>query len=234
MSTNLLIGLFVTLAVAAGGGYLVYTNMQTNAEVVQEIETEDKKLQPATKDALSGTFASLLGLGQNLRCEFSYNDGPNISSGTVFIAENGKRLRGDFSVESSAAGAMEMHMLREEGYNYMWGSSFEQGMKMKVEEGSEGDLFASNDASVAIDENTTYNCVPWNVDAEVLALPSDVEFLDLSLQMDQMMQLQGQGIQMQGQGSVDIEAIKTKQCAACGQITDLSAKTQCLQALQCL
>jgi hypothetical protein len=234
MSTNLLIGLFLALTVAAGGGYVVYSNMQSNAEVAQEIEIEDKKLQPASNDSVSGTFASLLGLGQNLRCGFSYNEGPNVSSGTVFITENGKKLRGDFTIEASAAGSMEMHMLRKDGYNYIWGSSMEQGMKMKVEAGSEGELFVSNDQSVSIDENTTYNCVPWNVDAKVLALPADVEFLDLSLQMDQMMQLQGEGIQLQEQGSVNIEALKTQQCATCAQITDLSAKTQCLQALQCL
>lgn len=225
MNTNVLIGALVVIVVLLiGGGYVAYTTMYNDAPKEQSTPTPQANngLQPS--ESFSGTFATLLGLGQNLRCEFQYNDGTNVSSGTTYIAQGGERIRGDFSIADSATGPMEAHLIRDSGYNYVWGTMIGQGIKMKIAQGDEDELFASDSGNMPVDENTEYTCTPWSVDQSMFTVPSDVEFIDLSVQMERMMQLQE---------SMDTSGLKAQQCAACDQIPDAGAKAQCKAALQC-
>lgn len=112
-------------------------------------------------------------------------------------------------------------MIRDDGYNYVWGSFYEQGVKMKVTPEERKQLFPEDDVSAA-PENTQYNCESWSVDEDKFALPNDVEFVDMQAQMEQSMQ-------MQGGGSGDMKA---QQCAACEQLSG-SQKQQCLQSFSC-
>lgn len=228
MNTNIVIGIVVALVLAGGGGYAVYTSMQNETTTELSAQTQQQQQLVPSSDQIRGTFATLFGLGQDLRCEFSYNDGTTISSGTTYIAKGGERIRGDFMITNKAAGPMEAHLIRDNGYHYMWGTLMGQGIQMKIEEGQEGQLFTDDAGEMPIDENTEYTCMPWAMDQSLFAIPADIEFMDLSTQMDSMLQLQGSF-----EGSVDMSALKAQQCAACAQIPSAEAQAQCTAALQC-
>lgn len=201
------IALVVGAVVVVGGGYFVLNSYGEGGAVAGA--------------ATNGTFASLMANGQNLECTFEHNDGTNVSSGTVYIASGGDQIRGDFTIEQSEAGAQEAHMIRTGGYNYIWGSSLDQGIKTQITAENKNTLF--DDETGAVDENTDFECNAWNVDQGKFSVPSNVTFMDMSAQMGAMMEAQGEAM----------GEMKAAQCAACNQIAEGSARQQCLQALSC-
>ena len=215
---NTIIALAVGAVVIAGGGYYMYTNSGSGTEGPGVEQGE-------VNQAASGTFASLIARGQNLECTFEHNDGTNVSSGTVYLANGAKRIRGDFTIQQSGAGSMEAHMVRDDGYNYIWGSFYPQGMKSKVTAEEEGKLFSTKDGG-SIDEDTTFDCKPWKVDEHMFSRPTNIEFIELNVQMGQM---------DSGKTINDLEAIKKQQCntQVCDQAPEGIPRQQCLQALGC-
>ena len=212
MSTNTIIAVVVGVVVVAGGAYL-YLNPSILGDNQGATVIEGNS-------ALAGsTFAALVQSGQPVTCTFEYNDGAgNVSSGMVYMANGAERIRGDFNIIESAAGAMEAHLVRDGGYNYLWGSSFEQGIKTKVTAENEGKLF--DDKQGAVSEDTEFTCSAWSVDESKFALPSGVEFMDMSAQIEA------------ATGASGDVSVKAQQCAACGNLP-ADAKEQCLAALSC-
>jgi hypothetical protein len=231
MSTNVFIALVVMGMVAVGGGgYLVYSKMQTDdvqkepkSEIAIETKNEVEEKELPTDDMVSGTFASLLGLGQNLICQFTYFDGTSASDGTFYIAQGGERLRGDFT--STIGGQkIDSHLIRNDGFNYTWSSSLNQGAKIKIEPEVKSQITAEKNAQMPIDENTVYNCTPWSVDPTKFVLPSGIEFIDLKAQLD---------ASLNAGGSVNTGDLKAAQCGACRALPDDTAQSRCLAALSC-
>ena len=194
-------------AVVAVGGYFLYASFSAPSEGAPE--------RGAMQDT-SGTFASLMASGRNLECMFEHNDGTNVSSGIVYMTGGAARIRGDFNITQSGAGAMEAHMVRDGGYSYVWGSFYPQGIKTKVTAEGEAKLF---DKDGAVDEDTTFRCKDWRVDSSKFSLPSTVVFADVSAQVEQIDNVMG--------------GMKAQQCAACNQLPAGSGREQCLQALSC-
>lgn len=209
---NILIGL-VAVVVIGGGAYVALQKMGSGEEKASENMALEQSAgeQAATR----GTFAQLMLSGQPLECTFEHDDGTNKSSGTVYMANGGERLRGDFTIEQSGAGPMEAHMVRDGGYNYIWGSFYPQGVKAAVTLENKDKLFEEKDGTSTIDEDTSFECRPWSVNASAFALPSDVEFLDIAAQMETMMKTQGVS------------------CSMCDQAPAGAAREQCLMALGC-
>jgi hypothetical protein len=231
MSTNVFIALIVMgLVTVGGGGYLVYLKMQgsegekeTPREVTTETKTQDTEKELPTDDMVSGTFASLLGLGQNLICQFTYFDGTSASDGTFYIAQGGERLRGDFT--STIGGqTIESHLIRNDGFNYTWSSSLNQGAKIKIEPEVKSQVTAQKNTQMPIDENTVYDCTPWSIDPSKFVLPSGIEFIDLKAQLD---------ASLNAGGSIDTADLKAAQCGACRALPDETAQSRCLAALSC-
>ena len=211
---NSLIALLIGAVVVVGGGYWYIS--QPGDEAMMEGE----HMMAENENALTAsTFAQILARGQAVTCTFEHNDGVNVSSGTVYIADGAERMRGDFVISQSAGGPMEAHLIRDGGYNYLWGSAFPQGIKTEVTAENRNKLFDDENNS-AVDENTEYSCVAWNVDGSKFALPGDVTFTDMSAQM---------GAMQDAQNSMgDMQAM---QCAACDQAG--SGRDQCRMALGC-
>ncbi len=183
-----------------------------------------------SKSTVGQTFAQLMGMGQSQKCSYEYSDGGNVSSGTMYMADGGEHIRGEFTFTQSGAGPMQMYMVRTDGYNNMWSSAMPQGIKTKVTEENRGQLFDNSDANATAINNTEYTCEAWSADAGMFAVPTDVQFMD----MGDMMKMMGNPkigeatIQAEGTATTDIKAM---QCAACDQAGP--AKEQCRQALGC-
>lgn len=214
MSIKVIIGILLAVAAAGVAGYFLFMNGGSAGSLDTEGDTTEE----------SGTFASLMAMGQNLSCTFTYDDGTNVSSGTVYLAAGAERIRGDFNYTDSAAGPMEAHLIRDGGYNYLWGSSLPQGIKTAVTAENSGSLFGDND-NAPIDENTEYQCMPWTVDESKFAAPTDVSFQDMSMFMG-------------GTGTTNVDAGGTgapnMQCVACAKLSDPNAIQECLAQYSCI
>lgn len=218
---NTIVAMVIGVVVVAGGGYLAYTNF-VNPDSGGSAPAEENQMMEA---GTSGTFASLIARGQNLECTFEHNDGTNISSGTVYLANSAKQIRGDFTIQQRGAGPMEAHMIRDGGFNYLWGSLFPQGIKSSVTAEEHGKLFSTKEGG-GIDENTTFSCKPWNVNGSVFSRPGNIEFRELTVPAGQM---------DSGMTIDDLETVKKQQCdtRACDQAPEGIPRQQCLQALGC-
>jgi hypothetical protein len=209
MNTKILIGGAVALVVL-GGAYFLTTR-----------DGADKQEETQVTDNMKGGFAELVRAGGSFECTFEYKDETNESSGKVYMTAGAERLRGDFNITDSQAGAMEMHVIRDGGYNYLWGSTMPQGIKTAVTANEM--LFEEGDNS-PVDENVDYECRRWNVDGSKFSLPAGVEFQDMSA--------------WQGSVGADMNAevgagASANPCQACDMIGDANAKASCKAALGC-
>jgi len=114
--------------------------------------------------------------------------------------------------------ATEGHIIRDGEFNYTWGSFSPQGIKVKVTSENKNSLIDDKSGAL-IDNSVNYKCNDWRVDSSKFELPSGVEFMDISGQMEAMQDAAG--------------GIEESQCSACNQAPDEVSKQQCLQALGC-
>ena len=210
MNTKLLLGLIVGVIVVGSGYYLLTRDSSQSYENVTN-----------NSESASNRFATLVQSGQSYECTFEYNDEENSSSGIVYMTAGAERIRGDFNITQSAAGPMEVHMIRDGGYNYLWGSAMPGGIKTAVS--NEEMLFEGEEGS-PVDENTDYECRPWNVDQSKFVLPNNVEFQDMTAFQTNA------GASMGAQGMSGASADK---CQACEMIADESMAASCKAALSC-
>lgn len=205
MNIKLLAGIVGGLLVLGGAYYFLSGN------------NESAENAPQKEESIKSRFASLVQSGQSYECTFKYNDGENVSSGTVYMAGGAERLRGDFSVTDNAAGAMEVHMIRDGGYNYLWGSTMPQGIKMAV---TNDEMLFEGETNSPVNEDVDYECRAWNVDNDKFELPSGIEFQDMT------------AFQANMEASVGADAA-ANQCQACDMIGDANAKASCKAAMGC-
>ena len=206
MNAKVLAGIVAGVVVLGGAYFFLSGGNEASVTVSSDSE-----------ESVKNRFAALVQSGQSYQCTFEYNDGENVSSGTVYMAGGAERLRGDFNVTDSAAGAMEVHMVRDGGYNYLWGSTMPQGIKMAVT--NEETLF-EGETNSPVNEDVDYECRPWNVDNDKFELPSDIEFQDMTAFQANMEASMGGGA-------------NANQCQACDMIGDANAKASCKAAMGC-
>ena len=212
----------VMVAVLGVGAAVYFTqqgveNGESGSSAVVEIENGERDAAPAASN-FTGTVTDLLKRGENLTCTFTRTDDTgNAIGGTVYVAGQGQRMRGDFVLAQADGTNMNGHIVRDGVTNYFWSDQLAQGTKMTIEE----DIVASpveNSKQAMLDESVDYDCRPWAVDASLFTLPVDKDFIDISQQVQQL--------------NTSNQDVKQAQCAACDQLQG-AAKNQCLQALGC-
>lgn len=179
MSTNTVIGIIVALVVLLGGGYLFYS--YSGMSMPEDSATETTSESAAMEDSMMSegeTFASVLAAGTNVQCAFTnkFNDTQS-TSGHAYIAAGGEMVRADLKAPEDEG--EESHMLRKDGFTYLWGSMAPQGIKFPITEEDKGN-FASQPGTSAPD-TARFTCTPWIVDETIFELPEDVEFMELTL-----------------------------------------------------
>lgn len=209
MNTKFILGIVGGVVVVATGAYLLLNN---GSEEMKSSSQESVALNNAK-------FADLISSGQSLECTFSHDDGENVSSGVVYLAADGDRIRGDINIEKSAAGAMEVYIIRDAGYHYVWGSSLPKGIKVVAPEPEE--FFSTGGESPINEEDTEFECKDWNVEESRFTPPEDVDFQDFDSSMNV-----GASMELGAEGSID-------SCAVCDMVTDTGAAAECKKAFQC-
>lgn len=177
-------------------------------------------------ESFLGTVEDLLSSGRTLTCTFSSEDEAGETSGTVYVA--GERVRGTFEVATNTGEAFTSEMIRDGDYAYIWSSEQTQGTKMKLEE-YEGDAMEadvdtpSSDQPFDFDnEAVDYQCRPWVANNSMFTPPSDIEFVDLSMQMQEL-----QDSVMESMQELGLD------CSQCDAVPAGAGRDQCLQALGC-
>lgn len=228
MNTKIVIGAVVGIVLLVAGNWF-YVSQEAYVGGAQNGSDSNELV-------VGKTFAQLLGMGQSLKCTYEYDDGGNVSSGTMYIAEGGERIRAEFNFTLSGAGPMQMFMVRSTdidgtAHNFIWGSSMPQGIMTVVTEENRAQLFDNTDANTTAINNTLYKCEKWDVDESKFDLPTNMSFFDPDYLKENMIGAPKIGeatVQAEGTGTADIKAM---QCAACDQAGP--AKEQCRQALGC-
>lgn len=179
--------------------------------------SEEDAMMENGGDEFTGTIGDLMKNGKDVTCTFSRNDAAGDMNGTVYIARDG-RMRGTFSMTNQQFGSIDMEVIRDGAYGYTWGfPSATQGTKVKLDEN--GKPIKDSNKESDIDDAMEYRCAKWKVDEAMLRVPNDVQFQDLSAQMEQINNA------MQG--------VKDAKCGACDNVPEGAGRTQCRAAMGC-
>lgn len=200
MNLQYIVVLCVVVLLGVGGWFLLQTNEEAPAEnsiTTDEENTNTKEQESVPKennDSLSGagSFASLMGLGRNLTCDFTdvSEETNGAVAGTVYIA--GEKLRGDFEMEQAGV-VYESHMIHDDSTIYTWTESDQGMVAMKFSKPEDETTIGSDSSesageSFSMDESVDYDCRPWSVDQSVFVPPSNIEFTDFDVFMQNAMQ----------------------------------------------
>lgn len=176
---------------------------------------------------MSASFAQLMAMGQDYSCTFETTDDAGLkTNGTVYVADQGRKMNGDFSMMNTDGTQTQTNMISDGEYTYVWSSAQTQGFKMKVD--PEDDTFfptdedANEQVGFDADQQADFNCQPWRPDNSKFVPPSNIEFVDFSAQMEVM---QEQTEMMQQDDGAN--------CAICDQVPAGESRTQCLASLGC-
>lgn len=200
-------------------------------------KTGDSILKYSSKtgdvETISTSFKELLTQGKDYTCTFATADEDGASTnGIVYVAQEGERLNGEFVMTQADESQMTANVIRDGEYSYFWSSEQEKGIKTKITE-NDNDLFASNDensdeeAPFDPDQDVEFECKTWSPDQAMFVPPSNVEFVDFSMQMEQMESM------MENSNSNSMMMDDGDKCSVCDQVPAGAQKDQCLQALGC-
>jgi len=208
MGKGIIITIAALVVVAGGAAFYVYNRSSNTPGAASDtvMMNDSDSVQPKS-------LRDFFGLTVNQTCTF--NDPESKSNGTVYVA-NG-RMRGDFTVVTEEV-EMSSHMITDSEDVYLWFDNTEEGYKMKISDQEEYSATDEDSKSVDLDKKVDYKCSNWIVNDSVFQLPAGKNFTDLSAMMEETKTM------MEDEGE--------SQCDACNSLPD-SAKTQCLQALNC-
>ena len=196
-------------------------NVEANQE--EEItfdESNNTTIDQTQDEIFEGKVMDLLKRGGSLACQISSDDNGNVTDGTMYISDG--NLRGDFSFTQADGVSYEGSMINDGEFSYVWGDNLPFGedgpsgvkTKVSVQDQASGEKNDDDNQIIDMDDSFTFNCQPWSVDNSKFTPPSDVEFVDLS---------------------ADIQNLIDTTQDLCGQCEAVPAegRAACLQALGC-
>lgn len=156
-----------TLILSACGKEKINEGMDINEENNQTEISEKKSLK------------ELLGLGISQKCTFEISDEAQTTKGELLIDGNKFKQSMEMMTEE---GLMKVNTISDGEYFYSWNEGIEgSGTKMKIEkenEVSEEDV--QEQENINWEEKFDYKCSPVVLSEADFALPTDIEFVDLS------------------------------------------------------
>ncbi|MBX4188354.1 MAG: FecR family protein [Candidatus Doudnabacteria bacterium] len=122
-----------------------------------------------------GSLRDIMAAGSDVTCSYTVNEGGAVSTGTFYIS--GTNFRGDFSIQSGAAGTVDSHMIRNGNDTYTWSGN--QGAKITVDQSTQNNTAPLPDQGFDFNQQYNYNCSPWRKDASKFSVPAGVNFIDV-------------------------------------------------------
>src|SRR3989344_390210 len=179
----------------------------------QKTEEQSTTTQESGEESFTGSILSLLGTGRNTECSFSRSDENGTTNGHVYLS--GDKMYGEF-MTSADGQDFDAYVINDGEYSYTWSSASEQGTKLKISDVEATESAEDrNEASQTLEEDVDLKCKGWSVDNSKFVPPADVEFVDLTSQLEQTQQ--------------NIPQLENRE-AICDPLTG-DAKQQCLDSL---
>jgi len=213
------IAVIIVVLLAAGGMFFLKSSKAPVA-TTQTANTQTAKPQQTT-NSLRGTIAGLLSGGKTVTCQITYPN--NKGTGTVYVSD--KKFAGDFTMKGTDGKVTNGHVVSDGTYMYMWSSGLSMGIKMSLVAARSAANNTQANQSININQDVDMQCGPWMTDTSKFAVPTDINFRDMS-QLFQQAQPQTTGTVVPPTGA------GTGGTSPCDQITNATAKAACEKALQ--
>ncbi|MDQ3075947.1 MAG: hypothetical protein M3Q34_02370 [bacterium] len=179
MSKTKIILTFVLIVIALGGYGLIFqkSKLENTAPMVSNEFESETKVQPTGKKMAFSEFIKQDKGAYKCEVKQAFSDMEN--SGTIYM--NNGMMRGEFSTIAEGQ-PMDSSFIMKDGYAYNWSSTLpSMGVKVKV-------LTSADDNGREAKETYTwnaeqigeYNCEEWKVDESKFALPTRINFTELS------------------------------------------------------
>lgn len=207
MELQRIVVLCIIVAVLGGGvWYVTGRDSGVESDEMTSVETEQMDdVEMMDEEDLSGfgSFASLLGLGRDISCEYSYTDDDgNAGSGEGYFS--GNLMRVDSVLTDTDGTVYTSHMINDGTTMYTWTETTDGTFAVMMpaaefEEDPSDYMYESETETtgeVSVEQEVEYDCEGWSVDASVFVPPSDVEFTDMAAMMESMMQGLPEGFEM--------------------------------------
>jgi len=171
-----------TLLLSACGKEKVNEGMDVNKEANQTEVNEKKSLK------------ELLGLGTAQKCTYEINQDGQVTKGEILI--KGEKFRQNTEITSNE-GMMKVYSISDGQYFYSWNDAIKgSGSKMKIEAvETTPEENTQKQENVNWEEKLDYKCEATEINEEDLALPTDIEFVDLSEMMNNLQNMSTEELQ---------------------------------------
>jgi len=182
-----LITLSVLLLTACGNNNEPAPPTKNEAAMINENNEKKPESQQVAK---KGSWADLLkAYSGDSVCTFNSEDNDDFkANGTMWIEAATQKMYQESQV-AIESGTQNMNMIFDNGTQYMWGDALEKGVKigeLKFDESIFENIQVEDDNSPE-DMTIDFDCQPWNVDSSKFTVPSDIEFVDVTESMNQVM-----------------------------------------------
>lgn len=159
----------VAAVVLVGGGWYIFSTMESSVPATTEETRETATSSPTT-------LSALLASGVSQQCTFTDSSSVGDTSGTVYVASG--KIRGDFTAVS-AGKAMKTHMISDGTTAYTWVEGMSTGYKAPLSFKQQAD--EAQAPALDATKSLNYSCGPWTADQEMFALPPNYTFVDISV-----------------------------------------------------
>lgn len=210
--------ILVVLLVLLGGGAYVMMNKSSKTPTAEGTPTASPTETTAQAALTQGTLKSLMGLAKPQTCTFTSSDAT--TTGTVFVTDG--KMAGDFTT-TKEGNTVTAHMVVSDGYSYLWTGMTKVGFKVSLAEAQKAEATSTNNQGVGLNENVSYSCKDWSVDASKFTIPTDIKFSTFTMPQKAAPQT-GSGVS--GSGAA-------VGCSACDSLPEGAAQTACKTQLHC-
>jgi hypothetical protein len=147
-----------------------------------------------------GPLRELVARGEALECTFSFtHDEGTSGTGTGYFAPD-ERMRMETTVTQNGETANGSYVIQND-VMYMWGTAEGQSYAMQMPVRETKSQQYTEQTPVDLDDNVSFDCIPWTVDEERFAIPEDRNFMDMGAMMQDVPE-------MEGMSQEDLEAMQ--------------------------
>jgi hypothetical protein len=157
-------------------------------ETIKDSKTEshmeqNKENGGDDEESFFGSMQDLIARGQSVKCAYNITEEEGEAKGVLYIT--GDKVRSEMEITEKETGKkMKVNSIIAEDWMYTWNNFMPGGTKMNMKEmQGEADEDYSQREADKMKEEMDYKCRPWITDNSKFAVPTDIEFKDMTKMM---------------------------------------------------